>query len=78
MIREALIYIAATLITVWLIVVVPMWLLGMAYVGEFRLLPDGPPDTGFWLIVAAFYLPPAVSAAIGLWLLKSKNRMNDA
>ena len=77
MIRSTLTYVAATLIAVWLIVVVPGWIFAMLYAGELLLLPDGQ-DIQSWFVAAAFYLPPMVSAAIGFWLHHSKNRTNNA
>ena len=76
--RSTMAYVAATLISLWLIVVVPGWIFAMLYARTFLLLPDGRADTQSWLFAAAFYVPPIVSAAIALWLSKSKNQSTNA
>ena len=76
--RDAQICICAFLMTIWLLVVVPIWYLGMAFAGEVRWLPDLPANTGFWISVAFMYLPPIVSAIIGIRLLKTQKRKTDA
>ena len=55
---------AIGLLAVWAFAVVPVWLIGMGFASEFRLLPDAPLTSlrGFAMMVA-MYLPP-VSAAI--------------
>jgi hypothetical protein len=55
---------AATIVLIaWIVLVLPVWILGMAFAGEFRLLPDWKGNLDFAATVAAMYLPPLLAAA---------------
>ncbi len=58
----------------WGIIVLPIWLLGMGFAGEFRLLPDNAFQTleGF-IFLLLMYAPPLV----GTWMILRNNR-NDS
>jgi hypothetical protein len=61
----------------WLIIMLPGWIMGMMFMGQVRIAPTGPMDARFWAFVAAMYLPPILAAATIYWLVKTKrkNRM---
>jgi cbb3-type cytochrome oxidase subunit 3 len=64
----------------WLVIMLPGWIMGMMFMGQVRIAPTGPMDAGFWIFVAMMYVPPILAAATVYWLLKTrrKNRMIEA
>jgi len=70
--------IIALLLTIWILVIVPSWVLGMLWVGRFQLLPDLPVGPEFWAYVAADYLTPIVIGVLLYWLIKRNKRTHNA
>ena len=52
------------ILCLWAVSVLPVWLLGMGFAGEFRMLPDYVSAGQFWSMTAAMYIPPLVAAAL--------------
>ena len=58
---------AATIMVIaWTVLVVPVWLLGMAFAGEILFLADWKGEFDFAWKVAAMYLPPLLFVAVYL------------
>lgn len=57
----------------WLVVPLPMWVLGAGFAGEFVLLPASW-DLISFLWILAFYAPLALMAVVGINALRSRFR----
>jgi hypothetical protein len=80
MIRYLLAVVVGIIFLLWLIIMLPGWIMGMMFMGQVRIAPGGPMDAGFWAFLAGMYVPPILAAATVYWLLKTrrKNRMIKA
>ena len=62
----------------WLVVLLPGWVLGMMFAGKVMLYPDAPMDADFWAFVASLYLPPILAAVTLFRFVKAKRKDRNA